>query len=167
MKRIIKSLPMFIAVAALMSVAAAGCATTGTSPESAPAAQAGFAGYKWQVVTIDHGGKETPVPARYAVYLLFAPDGQFGAHEPVNYHGGIYHQTGDGFTTSGMVSTAVGYAGHDPVVLLSVGAISTFDNGVHAEVRPTGDRLAVTVGGYLLTCQRDGRQADFPPARPT
>jgi len=72
-----------------------------------------------------------------------------------------------GFTTSGMVSTAVGYAGHDPVVLLSVGAISAFDSGAHAEVRLTGDRLAVTVGGYLLTCQRDGRQADFPPARPT
>jgi heat shock protein HslJ len=168
-KRIIKSLPVSIAVAVLVSVAAAGCATaaSGPSPKSASDAQAGFAGYKWLVVTIDHGGKATPVPTRYAVYLQFAPDGQFGAHEPVNYHGGTYHQTGDGFTTSGMVSTAVGYAGHDPVVLLSVGAISAFDNGVHAEVRLTGDRLAVTVGGYRLTCQRDGRQADFPPARPT
>jgi len=169
MKRSIKSLPMSIAVAALVSVAAAGCATTasGTSPESAPTAQAGFAGYKWQVVTIDHAGKETPVPARYAVYLQFTPDGQFGANEPVNYHSGAYHQTGHGFTTSGMGSTLVGYAGHDPVVLLSVGAISAFDNGIHAKVRLTGDRLAVTVGSYLLTCQRDGRQADFPRAQPT
>jgi hypothetical protein len=167
MKRIIKSLPMSIAVAALVSVAAAGCATTGTSPESAPAAQAGFAGYKWQVVTIDHAGKETLVPARYAVYLQFTPDGQFGANEPVNYHGGAYHPTGDGFTTSGIVSTAAGYAGHDPVVLLSVGAISAFGDGIHAKVRLTGDRLAVTVGSYLLTCQRNGRQASIPPAQPT
>ena len=169
MKRMIKSLPMSIALAALMSVAAAGCATTAssTSPKSVPDAQAGFAGYKWQVVTIDYARKATPIPARYAVYLVFTPDGQFGANEPGNYHGGIYHQAGDGFTTSDMYSTAVGYLGHDPVVLLSVGAISTFDNGVHAEVRLTGDRLAVTVGGYLLTCQRGGRQADFPPARPT
>lgn len=169
MKRIIKSLPMSIAVAALVSVAAAGCATaaSGTSPKSARGAQAGFAGYKWQVVTIDHAGKETPVPARYAVYLQFTPDGQFGANEPVNYHDGTYHQTGDGFTTSGIGSTLAGYAGHDPVVLLAVGAISAFGNGVHAKVRLTADRLAVTVGGYLLTCQRDGRQAGFPPAQPT
>jgi hypothetical protein len=153
---------MSIAVAALVSVAAAGCATTGTSPESVSAAQAGFAGYKWQVVTIDHAGKETPVPARYAVYLQFTPDGQFGANEPVNYHGGVYHKTGDGFTTSGMGSTLAGYAGHDAVVLLSVGAISAFGDGIHAMVRLTGDRLAVTVGSYLLTCQRDGRQGDFP-----
>jgi heat shock protein HslJ len=169
MKRSIKSLPMSMAVAVLVSVAAAGCATAAGGPSltSAPGAQAGFAGYKWRVVTIDHAGKEAPVPARSGVYLQFAPDGQFGAREPVNYHGGTYHQAGGGFTTSGMVSTAVGYAGHDPVVLLSVGAISAFDSGAHAEVRLTGDRLAVTVGGYLLTCQRDGRQADFPPARPT
>ena len=168
MKRIINSLPVSIAVAVLVSVAAAGCATaaSGPSPKSADA-QAGFAGYKWLVVMIDHAGKETPVPARYAVYLQFAPDGQFVANEPVNGHGGTYHLTGDGFTTSDMVSTLAGYVGHDPVVLLSVGAISTFDNGVNAKVRLTGDRLTVTVGGYLLTCQRDGRQADFPPARPT
>lgn len=169
MRRLIKSLLMSIAAVALVSAAAAGCATTasGTSPESAPDAQAGFAGYKWQVVAIDHAGKEMPVPARYTVYLLFTPDGQFGANEPVNYHGGTYRQTGDGFTTSGMYITAVGYAGHDPVVLLSIDAISAFDDGVHAKVRLTGDRLAVTVGGYLLTCQRDGRQADFPPAQHT
>jgi heat shock protein HslJ len=169
MKRIIKSLPLSIAVAALVAVAAAGCAPTasGTSPEPAPTARAGFAGYKWQVVAIDHAGKETHIPARYAVYLQFTPDGQFGANEPINYHSGAYHPTGDGFTTSGMGSTLAGYAGHDPVVMLSVRAISAFDNGIHAKVRLTGGRLAVTVGSYLLTCQRDGRQADFPPAQPT
>lgn len=169
MKRIIKSLPTSIAVAALVSVAAAGCATSesGASPASAPTAQAGFPGYKWQVVTIEHAGHETPIPARYAVYLQFTPDGKFGANEPVNYHSGDYHQTADGFTTSGMGSTLVGYAGHDPVVRLSVNAISAFDNGIHAKVGQTGDRLAVTVGSYVLTCQRDGRQADFPPAQPT
>lgn len=169
MKRIIKYLPMCIAVAAFVSGAAAGCgiAASGTSPESAPTAQAGFAGYKWQVVAIHHAGKGTPVAARYAVYLQFTPDGQFGANEPVNYHSGAYHQTGDGFTTSGMGSTGAGYAGHDPVVLLSVSAISAFGNGTHAKVRLTGDQLAVTVGSYLLTCQRAGRQADFPSAQPT
>ena len=169
MKRVTKSLLTSLAIAALVCVAAAGCATaaSGTSPESAPTAKAGFAGYKWQVVTIEHAGNQTRIPARYAVYLQFTLDGQFGANEPVNYHSGAYHHAGDGFTTSGMGSTLVGYAGHDPVVLLSVGAISAFDNGMHAKVRLTGDRLAVTVGSYLLTCQRDGVQADLPSAQPT
>jgi len=169
MRRITKSMAMSLAAAVLVSVTAAGCMTSasGTSPDSPPPAQSGFAGYKWQVVTIEHAGNETRIPARYAVYLQFTPDGQFGANEPVNYHSGAYHQTGDGFTTSGMGSTLVGYAGHDPVVRLSVGAISAFGNGTHAKVRLTGYRLAVTVGGYLLTCQRDGSQADFPPAQPT
>jgi heat shock protein HslJ len=169
MKRITGFLPISIAVAVLVSVAATGCATIagGAAPTAAPDAQTGFAGYKWQVVAIGQAGKETPIPARYAVYLLFAPHGQFVANEPVNTHSGTYRQSGDGFTTSDMVSTLVGYAGHDPVVLLSVGAISAFDNAIQAKVHLTGDRLAVTVGGYLLTCQRDGRQADFPTARPT
>jgi heat shock protein HslJ len=169
MRRITKSVPVSIAVAALVSLVAAGCAATasGTSPKSAPDAHARFAGYKWQVVAIDHAGRETPVPARYTVYLQFTPDGHFGANEPVNYHSGLYRQTGDGFSTSDMASTLVGYAGHDPVVLLSESAIFAFVDGVHARVHLTGDRLAVTVGGYLLTCQRDGRQADFSPARPT
>ncbi len=75
MKRIARFLPPSIAVAILVSLAAAGCASaaSGRSPESAPTAEAGFAGYKWQVIAIDHAGQETPIPARYAVYLQFTP----------------------------------------------------------------------------------------------
>jgi hypothetical protein len=104
MRRIGKSLCMSIAAAALVSVAAAGCATaaSGTSPISTPTAEAGFAGYKWQVVAISHDGKETPIQARYSVYLLFTPNGQFGASDPVNFHGGTYHEAPGGFTTSGV-----------------------------------------------------------------
>jgi hypothetical protein len=167
-RRIIKCLPGSIAVAALVSVAAAGCGTTasGTSPKPAPDTQAGFPGYKWQVVEIDHAGKETPIPARDADYLMFAPNGQFGATEPVNSHGGLYHQTGDSFTTSDMSSTSVGYTSNDPVALLAIDAIDAFGDGVQAKVQLTGNRLAVTVGGYLLICQRDGRQANFPGPSP-
>ncbi len=68
---------------------------------------------------------------------------------------------------SAIVTTAVGYAGKDPIVLLSVDAISAFNDGIHATATVTGDRLAVTVAGYTLTCQRDGAQANFPPSKPT
>jgi heat shock protein HslJ len=161
---------MSIGAVALVSVAAAGCATatggTGhqsgatpqesTSPKPAPSAEDGFAGYKWQVVAIDHAGKETPIPARYNVYLAFTPNGEFGANDPVNYHGGTYRADGDGFTTRSKYSSVAGYIGKDPVTLLAVNAISAFNSGVHATATVTGDQLTVSVGGYVLTCQRDG-----------
>jgi hypothetical protein len=145
-------LPVFIAAAALASTAIAGCttATAGTS------AGGPFAGYKWQIVTITHAGEQTPIPARYNVYLSFGPGAQFGANEPVNYHGGTYRTTSDGFTTGTVTSTLVGYAGHDPVTLLAVSAISAFDPEVDAAATVSGNRLAVTVDGYQLDCQRDG-----------
>src|SRR5579875_1896511 len=158
-----------IAAVALLVLAAAGCggAGGGAPPEPAPTAQAGFAGYEWSVVAIGHDGKRTPIPARYSVYLQFAPDGRFGANDPVNYHFGSYRRTGDGFTIGDIASSLVGYAGADPVTLLAIGAISAFGKGAHATATVAGDRLTVTAGGYTLTCRRDGAQADFPPPTPT
>jgi len=171
-KRIGKSRSIFIAAAALASLAVVGCGTTAVgatsqsratsqesvSPKLEPSAHTGFAGYEWQVVAITRDGKETPIPARYDVYLTFTPNGQFGANEPVNYHSGIYRATSGGFTTSGIIVSAASYVGHDPITLLAIRAISAFNNGVHATATATvtGDRLAVTVGSYLLDCQRDG-----------
>ena len=160
-----------VAAAAFVLLAAAGCATTanGTPPEPVqPITHAGFAGYKWSVVAIDHSGTETPIPAHYSVYLQFTPNGQFGANEPVNYHGGNYRQTAGGFTTSDVYSTLAGYIGGDPVVVsLAQDAISAFRDGARATAVVTGNQLTITVAGYMLTCQRDGAQANFPPAKPT
>jgi heat shock protein HslJ len=169
MSRSGKNLAVCIAAASLVSLAAAGCGTTmaGGPAKTAPPAQTGFAGYKWQVVAIVHSGKDTPIPARYPVYLQFAPNGQFGANEPVNYHFGSYRITPDGFTISNVGMTLAGYAGHDPVVTLAEGAITAFNSQVHATAGVTGNQLTVSVGGYTLTCQRDGMQADFPSPTPT
>jgi hypothetical protein len=125
---------------------------------------ASFAGYKWSVVAIGHDGKQTSIPAHYNVYLQFAPNGQCGANDPVNSHFGTYRQTGDGFTTSLVAVSAVGYAGNDPVVTLTMGAISRLDDVADASATVTGNRLDVVAGGYTLTCQRAGEQANFPPA---
>src|SRR5579859_7068357 len=109
MKPIVKSVLVSVAVAALASLAAAGCgAVAGGGPDSAPAAQAGFAGYKWTVTAIDQAGKETAVPERYGVGLLFTPNGEFGASDSVNYHSGTYRQAAGGFATSTLYTTAIG-----------------------------------------------------------
>jgi hypothetical protein len=136
----------------------AGCG----SATSAGSASPGFTGYDWRVVAISHGGRVTSIPARLQVALRFSPGGQFGASDGVNFHGGTYRTTGDGFTTSALVGTLVGYAGHDPAVLLAISAIGSFGDGAHATAGLTGDRLVVGVGSYTLTCQRRGPQADVP-----
>jgi hypothetical protein len=145
---------------ALMALAAAACGSTAGGSSML----AGFAGYKWSVVAIGHDGKQTSIPARYDVYLQFAPNGQYGANDPVNYHFGTYRPTGDGFTTSLVAVSAVGYAGNDSVITLAMGAISRLDDVADASVTVTGNMLDVAAGGYTLTCQRAGEQANFPPA---
>ena len=143
-----------------LALAACGSAT------SARSVSPGFTGYVWQVVAISHGGKVTSIPARLQVALRFSPGGQFGANDSINFHSGTYSVAGDGFTTSALSSTLVGYAGHDPAVLLAISAIGSFDNGAHATVKLAGDHLVVGLGSYTLTCQRGGPRTGAPaPAR--
>jgi heat shock protein HslJ len=154
---------VFVAVAAvMMSVAVAGCAVSASGASASPeATHSGFAGYTWTVTAITHGGKRTPVPARYEVALVFTPNGQFGASDPVNYHSGTYRHASDGFTTGDLASTAAGYAGKDPITLLAMSAMSAFDNGVRAAASVSGDRMTISVGGYLIDCKRDGVKLDL------
>ncbi len=137
----------------LITLAAVGCAASATT-------QARFVGYKWLVTSITSHGKQTPIPRSdrqvNQVYVQFTPDGQFGANDPVNFHQSTYRLVGDGFTTGDAITTLVGYAGHNQATLLAIDAISAFDNGVHATATVTGDRLVISVGGFLLNCQRDG-----------
>jgi hypothetical protein len=145
---------------ALVALAAAACGSTAGGSSML----AGFAGYKWSVVAIGHDGTQTSIPAHYDVYLQFAPNGQYGANDPVNYHFGTYRPTGDGFTTSLVAVSAVGYAGNDPVITLAMGAISRLDDVADASVTVTGNRLDVVAGGYTFTCQRVGEQAGLTPS---
>ena len=155
-----------VAAVVLVSLTSAGCAVTASGTSVSPeATHTGFAGYTWTVTGITHGGKRTPIPARYEVALVFTPDGQFGASDPVNYHSGTYRQADDGFTTSGLAVSAVGYARRDRVALLATGAMSAFDNGVHAAASVSGDRMMISVGGYLIDCRRDSVQLESELAR--
>lgn len=141
---------------ASLALAACGSATSPRPETSASSAWAGFAGYQWLVVAIRHEGKVTSIPARFNVDLRFSPNGRFLANDPVNSHSGSFRMTPGGFTTSAVATTAVGYAGHDPVILLSQRAMTALDNGAHATVKVTGNRLVVRVASYTLTCRRDG-----------
>jgi hypothetical protein len=155
LKAVIPVAVMLIAMAAGGCAALANTATAAAKPS--PAAHAGFVGYKWLVTAITSHGQQTSIPSKGQVYALFTPSGQFAANDPVNIHEGTYRLVGDGFTTKGLMGSAVGYAGGDQVTLLAINAISAFSNGVHATATVTGNRLDIRVGGYLLSCQRDGK----------
>lgn len=138
----------------LTSLALTACGSAAPATSVPP----GFTGYEWQVVAISHGVEAMSIPARLHVALQFSPRGQFGASDSINFHSGTYRATSDGFTTSDLIVTAVGYAGHDPAVLLAESAMGAFDSGVHATVKLTGDWLVVGVGSYTLTCQRGAHE---------
>ena len=144
-----------VALVALLIAACSSVSPAGPSP--------GFTGYDWQVVTISHDGTMTSIPARLEVAMQFSPDGHFSANDSVNIRSGVYRATAAGFTVGGMGTTLVGYAGHDPTVLLAIKAIGSLNDGVHATARLTGGRLVVGVASYTLTCERLGRHSD-PPA---
>jgi hypothetical protein len=154
------------AAVVLIALAAAGCAASAKSgrqlagePIPSATTQARIVGYKWLVTSITSHGKQTPIPNRdlaNQVYVLFTPNGQFAADDPINIHEGYYRLAGDGFTTNGLMVSAVGYAGNNPLMLLAINAISAFNNGVHATATVTGNRLVISVGGFLLNCERDG-----------
>jgi hypothetical protein len=148
----------------LIALAAGGCAalanTATSAAKSSPTAHAPFVGYKWLVTSIISHGKQTPVPNQdliNKVYVLFTPNGQFVADDPINIHEGHYRLVGDGFTTIGpIISSAAGYGGGTPATLVVINAISAFNNGVHATATVTGNRLVISVAGFLLNCERDG-----------
>jgi hypothetical protein len=162
MKRTLKA--AIPAAVVLIAMAAGGCAAlagTATSAANPPRAAHGrFVGYKWLVTAITSHGKRTPITAadrfNNPVYVLFTPNGQFGANDPVNFHQATYSLVGDGFTTSNVAVTAVSYTGDNQVIILAMDAISAFGDGVHATATVTGNRLAISVDGFLLECQRDG-----------
>ena len=104
---------------ASLALAACGSATSPEPTTSASSALTGFTGYDWRVVAIRHEGKVTSIPARFNVDLRFSRSGRFLADDPINSHSGTFRMTPGGFTTSVLGVTLVGYAGHDPVILLS------------------------------------------------
>jgi hypothetical protein len=147
---------------ASLALGACGSVTSPPPTASASSSSAGFAGYDWLVLYNRHEGQVTTIPARLEVDLRFSRSGRFLADDPVNSHSGIFHVTPGGFATSAMAVTLVGYAGHDPVILLSQGAIGAFDSGAQAAARMTGNQLVVSVGSYTLTCQRHGPAGSNP-----
>jgi len=138
------------------ALASPGSANSGPARSASvnPASQ-GFVGYDWLVVAISHDGKTTSIPAQLNVNIRFSQTGRFGADDSVNTYRGSFTTTPGGFMTSAIAGTLIGYAGHDPAVLLSQSMMIAF-NSAPAAARVTGNQLVIRVASFTLTCQRHG-----------
>jgi len=146
------------------------------SGRNTPATSTGaaYVGSRWELSSVQHDGKRSPVPASYGVDIAFAPGGTIVMSDSVNALSGHYTTAPGGFTTSDMATTLAGYVGTDPVrtqIIEAIDAITfpsatngTSASSVTVDARVVADQLIITVAGYQLTLDRAGPAAD--PARP-
>jgi len=110
----------------------------------------------------------TRIPASSDVYLTFTLSGGYGASDSYFDSSGSYRESPAGFTTSGVGRIALGYIGHDPIIVLAGQALDSLNAGP-ATTAVAGDSLEASVnrGVWVLTCQRDGQQPSAAPASET
>ena len=96
------------------------------------------------------------VPAVRAGSVVLAPSGALQADDTVNSSSGRYRLTAHGFAGSDVATSAVGYAGSDPVVLEQQAAVALIVGGGEVSVAGSGARRALTVGGYTVLFSNTG-----------
>jgi len=103
--------------------------------------------------------------------IQFTSDGHFGASDGINYLSGTYTQTATGFQPDGdTASTAVGYAGSDPLQLAIQKAVGDMTDNrettvvVITEANGGSPVIAtMTVDDFVLTFQRGAVVHPEPP----
>ena len=137
---------------------------------------AAYLGRQWRLVSLREGGKTVTVPASYGATVAFGDDGSLLMSDSVNALSGPFTVTADGFSTHSMSSTAVGYAGRDPVRLAVVRAIDAIafradgvDQPVPVRAAVSGAQLLLTAGGYPMAFALVGPApvSHTAPATPT
>jgi len=147
----------WVAAAALVlaAIVAVGFAVLGGKGSGDRVAAAGNApdlrGTAWSVVAVTIDGKRQPI-ASPDVYVVFHIDHRFGGNENINYHGGRWRQSGDRLIISDVITTAVGYGGHDPAVLAAERGIGALDGDVR--VGTQDGHLRLTAGGVVVELSR-------------
>jgi heat shock protein HslJ len=149
-----------ILLAALGLTAACGSSKPdGSSPtaSSTAATTPSWVGHTWLLAKAVTPKGTTIVPASYAGTCEFTSSGELHAHDGVNSMSGTFTLTSKGFAPHDVMSTLMGYPGHDPVVISVVDAITAITTDeVTANARPDGLSLVLTKPGYELTFTRIG-----------
>jgi heat shock protein HslJ len=165
-----RHLPLLAAAAAVVAVLALAIALVvarGSTHRTPAAGSAAFAGYRWNVVTVDadSGGTHVSVPSTWHAYIAFGRDGHVQADDALNTLSGAYRVTADGYTVHDMVSTAMGYDGRDPARTAVILALDSVLGGTGPHPTPVtaqvhGTRLTLTVPGTVVRLTRAGTAPD-------
>jgi hypothetical protein len=124
----------------------------------------GIVGFRWGIVEVQHGGARVTVPRGRRGYFALTPGGGLVADDTVNNYAGRFTAAANGYQVTIMRVTAVGYGGHDPIVLALIeGTQALTDEGADLTARLTGTRLELSAGSYHITAARVGPAA-VPPS---
>lgn len=142
-------------------------------PASPGVVSASYLGSHWRLTAVTDRRGTTAIPASINAWLELAADGELLASDDVNVVNGHFTTTSNGLEVSDAISTAVGYAGNDPVQLAAITAIDALTSGppvvssaassgseaqpVHVTVLSADrEHLNVQASGVRLTFVRSG-----------
>ncbi len=154
-------LPAALAAAAVIVVAATvSLAANRDSTPSQPAAGSlgGFVGYQWRVTSLQDRDGVLDVPSGIDATVGFTADGRVVGDDTVNYLGGAYEVSGDGYHVTDATSTLVGYGGRDPARVRVIYAVDALFFTATESAPAGGPVVVITaqVDGDTLTLHTNG-----------
>jgi hypothetical protein len=158
-----------VAAAVVLVVALAAGAVPGPDRSAPPGHPLGspprgdYIGSGWRLTSVAEGGKSTTIPANITAWMALLPDGQILINTEMNGTSGRYSITSGGFQVRDVVTSGVGYAGHDPRTLAAIAGLKAlaYPSSPSSPARDTlisvdASTLVVQAGRYRLTFHRTG-----------
>jgi hypothetical protein len=128
----------------------------------------GIVGFRWRITEVQHGAAKVTVPPGRGGYFALTQDGGLIADDTINNYAGRFTETANGYHVTIMQGTAVGYGGHDPVLLALIeGTQALTDEGADVTARQTSTRLELSTGTYHITATRVGPTGVLPSPIPS
>jgi hypothetical protein len=125
-------------------------------------------GFRWLLTEITTGNASLSVPQSLHATWQFTADQQFLASDAVNAISGRYRLGPARFTTLDVATTAVGYAGSDPVRLAVISGFQRMISGrSNVELTSSPTNVVIRVPGYVMTFRRVGPAGPSPPPSST
>lgn len=116
----------------------------------------GFVGFEWRVLEVAHDGETVRVPEDITATITFWRDGHLVALDGVRGHDASYGSAADGYHADDAESddSDQPYGAGYPVLLAQ--AVEHTVYALAGTARLDGDLLALSAGGYQLSCVRSG-----------
>jgi heat shock protein HslJ len=141
----------------------------GNSPSRPYSGPPGYAGYRWQLTSVQANGQRSPIPPEILASASFFPDGTVIFQDNVNALSGRYDAGADGFSVHDVGTTFALYAGDDPLQKMVISAIGALVSGQAVQANLSGTQLVLAIPEYTMSFERsvpvDTRTVGPAPSR--